>query len=91
MVNWLFRNRQTNRITIAQFPNAALWIFLVAVALRVVFPADAGARIYLDWIRVVALAWWAIDELAQGVNPWRRLLGLGGCTFAAAGLVSLIT
>ena len=90
VVNWLFRNRQTNEITIAQFPNVALWIFLAAVAVRLVVPADAGIRTYIDWVRVIALAWWAIDEVVRGVNPWRRLLGLAGCTFAIAGLARLI-
>ena len=71
VVNWLFRNRQTNEITIVQFPNVALRIFLAAVAVRVVVPADAGLRTYIDWVRVLALAWWAIDEVVRVVGLLR--------------------
>src|SRR5207244_490573 len=34
VIDWLFRNRETGRITIAQFPNAALGVFLAASLLR---------------------------------------------------------
>ena len=87
--NWLFRNRQTNEITIAQFPNVALWTFLVTVVLRWVVP-EGAVRTGISWIGVVALSWWAVDELLRGVNPWRRLLGLGGCVFAVVRVVSLL-
>ena len=74
MVDWLFRNRRTGRITIAQFPNTALWLFLVATALRWLFSTGRpGAT--LTVLATAALIWWAVDELVRGVNPWRRLLG----------------
>jgi hypothetical protein len=88
-IDWLFRNRRTGQITIAQFPNVALWIFLVTVALRWVITTGV-ARTTIDGIAVGSLGWWAVDEVVRGVNPWRRLLGLGGCAFAAAGLVALL-
>jgi hypothetical protein len=70
-VDWLFRNRKTGRITIVQFPNAALGVFLVASVLgRLVHGNDA-----LRVIATTALLWWAADEIVRGVNPWRRLLG----------------
>ena len=34
MIGWLFRNRRTGEITIAQRPNAPLIVFLVAAAIR---------------------------------------------------------
>jgi hypothetical protein len=88
--DWLFRNRRTGRITIAQFPDLALTIFLVTVVLRW-FVTSGTAHTALGWIGVAALAWWAVDEVLRGVNPWRRLLGLGGLAFAVAGLVSLLS
>ena len=89
-VDFCFRSRVTGRITIAQLPNVALWIFLVTVVLRrVVNPGDRG-RTAIDAVAVAALAWWAVDEVLRGVNPWRRVLGLGGCAAALAGLVSLL-
>ena len=88
--DWCFRSRQTNQITIAQFPNVALWVFFATVVLRWVVPTGAAARPYVDWVSVVALAWWALDEVLRGVNPWRRVLGLAGCALALARLVSLL-
>ena len=75
MIDWLFRSRETGRITIAQMPNLPLWIFIVAAALRAVFDPTGGARTALDVVATGALVWWAVDEIARGVNPWRRILG----------------
>lgn len=71
--DWLFRNRKTGRITIAQFPNAALAVFLAASVLRRLLDGrlDSGLRV----LATGGLIWWAADELIRGVNPWRRLLG----------------
>ena len=35
-----------------------------------------------------ALGWWAIDEVARGVNPWRRILGASGVVFVAYRLIT---
>jgi len=75
VIDWLFRSRETGRITIAQMPNLPLWIFIVAAALRSVLDPAGGARTALDVAATGALVWWAVDELARGVNPWRRILG----------------
>ena len=88
LFDWLFRNRQTGQITVAQFPNAALWVFIVTVVLRWVVPTGTGIRTAIDGIGIAALAWWSLDELLRGVNPWRLLLGLAGCVLVSAGLVS---
>ena len=90
LFDWLFRNRQTGQITVAQFPNVPLWIFFVTVVLRWVVSTGTAARTAIGWIGVTALAWWALAEVFRGVNPWRRLLGLGGCAFAVVGLASLL-
>ena len=89
LFDWFFRNRETGQITIGQFPNVALWTFIVTVILRRVL-ADSAVRTAIDAVGVAALAWWALDELFRGVNPWRRLLGLGGCVVACAGLARLL-
>ena len=90
LFDWLFRDRQTGGITIAQFPNVPLWIFFITVVLRWVVPTGTATHTTVVWIGVAALAWWALDEVFRGVNPWRRLLGIGGCALAAAGLASLV-
>jgi hypothetical protein len=89
LFDWLFRNRETGRITVAQAPNVALWVFIVTVVLRWFAPTGAP-RTTIQGIGVAALAWWALDEVFRGVNPWRRLLGLGGFAAACAGLASLL-
>lgn len=75
VVDWLFRNRTTDRVTIAQFPNAALALFLAASVLRWFLDPDGRLDTALRGLAAGALVWWAVDELVRGVNPWRRLLG----------------
>ena len=86
---WMFRNRHTGRITIAQFPNAALWIFFVTEAVRWVVAPHGDVGTAFAAASLAALAAWAADEVLRGVNPWRRLLGLGGCALVISGVVSL--
>jgi hypothetical protein len=75
VVDWLFRDRETGGITIAQFPNAALGLFLVATGLeRLLHPMGAW-RTALRALAAGGLIWWAVDEVIRGVNPWRRFLG----------------
>jgi len=90
VLDWLFRNRQTGGITIAQLPNVPLWIFLATVVLRWVVPTGTWVRTAINWIAVVALGWWALDESLRGVNPWRRALGLGVCVLVVTSAVSSV-
>jgi hypothetical protein len=86
-IDWLFRNRATGRITVAQWPNWSIGVFLAAtVALRV-FEPSGDLRTVLVVIRAGALLIWAVDEIARGVNPWRRLLGAVVLVITVAGLV----
>jgi hypothetical protein len=86
-VDWMFRDRTTGAITVAQWPNLPLWLF---GGLSVAAWAIRGSKTLEAWLSVgadLALAWWAIDEVLRGVNPWRRILGAA----TLAGLVILIT
>ena len=74
-MDWLFRSRETGRITIAQAPNLPLWIFLGAAALRLMLDPEGTAGRTVDVVATGALFWWAADEIVRGVNPWRRFLG----------------
>lgn len=89
--NWLFRSRTDGKITVAQFPNLALGIFLACLVIGFAlgaFAADAsGLRSAVDVIGTLALIWWALDELIRGVNPWRRGLGLVVLAFVGGGLI----
>jgi hypothetical protein len=78
---WLFRNRHTGEITIAQTPNAPLLVFAAAWVLALLWNPGGALGTGLDVVSGVALAIWAGDEIVRGVNPFRRLLGavvLGG-------------
>jgi hypothetical protein len=75
VVDWFFRNRRTGEINVAQAPNLPIIVFFVAWVLRwLLSPAGIVLRA-LDVVVVGSLAWWAVDELFRGVNPWRRTLG----------------
>ncbi|WP_457105754.1 hypothetical protein [Methylobacterium sp. P5_C11] len=87
IVDWLFRDRRTGAITIAQWPNLPLWLFagfsLAAWLAQGRGPVESWLSLGAD----LALAWWAADELLRGVNPWRRILGAA----TLIGLIALTT
>jgi hypothetical protein len=88
-VAWLFRNRRTGHLTVVQFPNAALGIFLACVVADHVVAETSTAHRIVAWSAVAALTWWAVDEIFRGVNPWRRLLGLAGCALVVTDVLRL--
>jgi hypothetical protein len=73
--DWLFRNRQTGEITIAQRPNVPIIVFFVAWALRRILEPTGTLGTVLDVVVTGAIVYWALDEIIRGVNPWRRILG----------------
>ena len=77
-VDWMFRSRRTGRLTVAQFPNATLGVFLVATALGWLVASHSRVRTVTDVVAKVSLVAWAGDEVIRGVNPFRRILGAGG-------------
>jgi Mn2+/Fe2+ NRAMP family transporter len=77
VIDWLFRNRETGRVTIVQAPNAPLLIFVVASGMRRLLNISGAFNAALLVVAVVALLYWGVLELVQGVNPWRRALGGG--------------
>jgi hypothetical protein len=87
VIDWLFRNRRTGEITVAQFPNLALWIFIVAAVVRRLAGHGSNLERFAGHSANGALAWWAVDEVVRGVNPWRRLCGAGVVGYLAARVV----
>ena len=74
-LRWWFENRETGRITVAQFPNWPL--FAIAFGWVVLFFADDGSLVH-DAVRVAVTGlwlFWGADEVIRGVNPFRRVLG----------------
>lgn len=84
-LHWLFRNRETGAITIAQTPNLVLWIVIVSGIVLWIWPAAGKASVALTLVFKGGLLVWAADEIVRGVNPWRRCLG------AAVAVYVLIT
>ena len=70
---WWVRDRR-GRLAVAQWPNAALWVWLAA---RVLGWADLTSleEQTLRGIGTGALLVWALDELVRGASPFRRVMG----------------
>lgn len=86
-LEWLFRNRVTGRVTVAQPPNLSLGVFIGAVVVR--WLADPAGTVghAVDVVASLALTVWAVDEIVRGVNPWRRILGATVLAATVAGMV----
>jgi hypothetical protein len=75
-VRWMFVSRRTGGIAVARWPNVALSAFTaLSIARRFNIP-NSTPETTLRLLSVLALIVWAADELARGVNPFRRILGL---------------
>jgi hypothetical protein len=75
MIGWLFRNRRTGEITIAQMPNLPLVVFGAAWMLCTLLHPAGWLGTVLAVAEIGGLIVWAADEIIRGVNPWRRILG----------------
>jgi hypothetical protein len=75
VIDWLFRNRRTGRMTIVQVPNVPLALFAIAWLVRRFAHPSGALDTALAVVATVALVVWAGGEILRGVNPWRRLLG----------------
>ena len=64
---------------VLQFPNAPLAVALAALLVAAV--TDGSAHAYARAAFYAALAAWAWEELAGGVNWARRVLGAAGLAF----------
>lgn len=79
----LFRDAQGN-IVIAQMPNLPLLVGVAAALVQTLLPSG-NLQSGLDLLGFGALFTWAWQELFEGVNYFRRALGL----LALAGLLAL--
>jgi hypothetical protein len=71
----MFRDRSTGKIVIAQWPNVPLVVWLVCVVIGRFAHPHGDWSTALRAVGALALVIWAGDEVARGVNPWRRTLG----------------
>ena len=81
----MHRDLKIRGYTVGQFPNTPLWVALVAFVVAIAVPSGTIEDIARA-VFYVALAVWAYEELANGVNTWRRVLG---AIFLAAIVVAL--
>ena len=74
LIRWMFLNRRTGHMTVAQWPNIPLSVFLLlSIALRLGPSGHLETALRVSsWVALVA---WAVDEIVRGVNPFRRILG----------------
>ena len=75
-----FRDSE-GKIVIAQKPNLPLLVGLAAISLKVWLPSDQIQTVF-TLIGYGALFTWAWQELFDGVNYFRRALGLIGLAIA---------
>ena len=73
---WWFTSRATGRIVLAQVPNLALVVFLLAAAAGRLIDGHHQAAGVLSDVASGAIVFWSLDEIVRGVNPWRRVLGI---------------
>jgi hypothetical protein len=66
---------------LVQFPNAPLLIALAASLVGMF--VHGTAHDYAQGVTLAGLAAWAWEELAGGVNLFRRVLGLAGFVYVA--------
>lgn len=71
--SWWFRSPD-GRLTLWQFPNPALCVWMMALVLDRFELSDTHADA-VDGVRRGALLVWALDEVVRGASPFRRLLG----------------
>ena len=75
-LRWMFVNRRTGGLTVAQWPNVALSVSIaLSIARRFNIPKGTPETA-LGVLSAVATIVWAVDELVRGVNPFRRILGV---------------
>jgi hypothetical protein len=74
-LGWLFRDRRTGRIVIAQLPNIPLLVWFGTSVLGWLLNPHGRWGTVLEVTSAAALVVWAGDEIVRGVNPWRRILG----------------
>jgi hypothetical protein len=70
----IFRD-QEGKVVLGQMPNLPIIIWTVASLLKLVF-TTGSINFGLDIVASVSLITWAVLEIFQGVNYFRKALGL---------------
>jgi hypothetical protein len=86
-LDWWVRD-QNGKVTLAQWPNPALAVWLVAVVVAWTGVLGAARTANVAGVGRGALVVWALDELFRGVSPARRLLGAVVLVWQLIGLLA---
>lgn len=71
---WWVTDRD-GQVVVAQWPNAALWVWVLALVARLAgFLGDSNQDL-LSGIGRGALIVWGLDEVWRGASPIRRVIG----------------
>ena len=73
-LQWWISDRR-GRVVFAQWPNATIVVWLIANAVSWAGLVDGDRQAVLTRVGQGALAAWALDEIARGASPVRRLMG----------------
>jgi hypothetical protein len=90
VIDWLFRDPRSGKRVIAQVPNVPILLWFGTLIARLLVEPGTTVHALLAWAGWITLGWWAVDELVRGVNPFRRLLGLGGCAVVLVGVAGRV-
>ena len=89
-LGWAVTSRETGEVVLFQAPNLPAVISTVGVVLTALSPRGSGMQRGAAVATVLVSTWWGVDELARGVNPFRKALGAGGlAAVAVAAAVAL--
>jgi hypothetical protein len=75
------RDLKINGYVVAQFPNGPLLIALAAALATLLLEEGTTASDVARAVFYVALTIWAYEEAADGVNRFRKGLGIAGLLF----------
>ena len=73
-LRWWVTDRDGN-VVVAQWPNAALWVWFLALVARVTGVLGDANEDLVSGVGRGALIVWGLDEVWRGASPVRRLLG----------------
>jgi hypothetical protein len=74
--HWTFDSRRTGHVTVAQWPNVSLSVFVLSSGAARIFRPAGTVGTALRVATVAAIVLWSLDEIGRGVNPFRRMLGV---------------
>ena len=85
-LRWWVTDRD-GHVVVAQWPNAALWVWFLALVARLTGVLGDDSRDLLAGVGRGALIVWGLDEVWRGASPVRRLIGAVVLVVQVVGLI----